>query len=138
MSDKQRSYQIARDYLAAVTAGDLPDALLTPDMTAWITTGGTMDKASYQAAIRMLKIMCATPLVFAVQALTADEDRVVIETTSAATLISGADYRQTYIFVIRIRDSLIASIAEHYNALIVRETLMPLMADAAAKLAEQA
>lgn len=41
---KQDAYQVARSYFAAVTAGDLPDELLTDDMTGWITTGGTMDR----------------------------------------------------------------------------------------------
>lgn len=135
MADTQASHRIARAYLAAVTDGDLPDSLLTPDMTAWITTGGTVGKAAYQHMIHVLKAMCATPLAFTVQALTAEEDRVVIEATSEATLVDGEPYRQTYIFVIRIRDGLICSIAEHYNALIAQQKLVPLMPQAAARLA---
>jgi len=34
------NYAVAEAYLAAVTAGDLPDRLLTDDMTAWLTTQG--------------------------------------------------------------------------------------------------
>jgi uncharacterized protein len=132
---KDRNYQIARGYFAAVTAGELPDALLTPDMTAWITTGGTMDKASYQHVIRLLAAMCVEPIAFTIDSLTADEDRVVAEARSQAVLTSGEEYRNTYVFVFRIRDGRIASIAEHYNALIVEEKLMPLMAEANARLA---
>lgn len=135
MFDKEASYCIARGYFEAVTAGELRDEQVTPDMTAWITTGGTIDKATYQHMIRLLKVMCATPLVFTIQALTADEDRVVAEATSVGTLISGEEYRQTYVFLIRIRDGRIAAVAEHYNALISEEKLMPLMDEAAAKLA---
>jgi ketosteroid isomerase-like protein len=50
-------------------------------------------------------------------------------------LVNGEPYSNTYIFVIRVRDGRIAAIAEHYNALIVEATLMPviktIMADAA-------
>lgn len=138
MTDKETSYRIAQDYVTAVMAGDLPDAMLTPDMTAWITTAGTVSKQSYQRMIQMMKVMCATPLVFTVQAMTADEDRVVIEVTSAATLVSGEDYRQTYVFVLRLRDGKIAAVAEHYNALVAQEKLLPLMATAKAKIADQA
>jgi ketosteroid isomerase-like protein len=138
MFDKYQSYEIARSYFDAVTNGELPDAMLTPDMTAWITTGGVIDKASYQHMIRLLAAMCATPIAFTIQALTADEDRVVAEATSVGVLVSGEDYRQTYVFVLRIRDGKIASIAEHYNALIAQEKLMPLIAEAAAKVAAQA
>jgi len=132
MAEKETSYRIAHEFLTAVMAGDLPDVMLTPDMTAWITTGGSVSKRSYQRMNRMMKVMCATPLVFTVQAMTADEDRVVIEATSAATLVSGEDYRQTYVFVLRLRDGKIAAVAEHYNALVAQEKLLPLMAAAKA------
>ncbi len=132
---KAESYRLARAYFEAVTAGKLPDELLTPDMTGWITTGGTLDKAGYQHLVRLLSAMCATPIRFTIKSLTADEDRVIAEAESEANLISGEEYRNTYVFVLRIRDGRIASVAEHYNALIVNEKLMPLMERAAASLA---
>jgi ketosteroid isomerase-like protein len=132
---KAESYRLARAYFEAVAAGKLPDELLTPDMTGWITTGGTMDKAGYQHLVRLLSAMCATPIRFTIKSLTADEDRVIAEAESEANLISGEEYRNTYVFVLRIRDGRIASVAEHYNALIVNEKLMPLMERAAASLA---
>jgi ketosteroid isomerase-like protein len=131
---KEHNYQIARDYFAAVTNGELPDAMLTPDMTGWITTTGSMDKVAYQRLIRMLAKMCATPLVFTINALTAEEDRVVAEAVSHCTLVNGESYGNTYVFVFRIRDGKIASVAEHYNAITARDKLVPLMAEAAAKL----
>ena len=120
--------QLARAYFAAVTAGELPDELLTPDMTAWTTTQGTMDKAAYQGLIRLLARMCARPLAFTIDALTAEADRVVAEARSDGELINGQPYANTYVFVFRIRDGRIAHIAEHFNALIVQQTLIPLMA----------
>lgn len=135
MDAKAQNCQIARDYFAAVTAGELPDAMLTSDMTGWITTGGqTLDRAQYQNAVRLLSAMLEGPLQFTIQALTADEDRVAAEATSVGTLINGEEYRQTYVFILRIRDGKIASVAEHYNAIISQEKLVPLMALAAAKL----
>lgn len=132
---EHRNYQLARDYFAAVTRGELPDDLLTPDMTGWITTGGTMDKASYQRLIRLLAAMCDGPLAFTINSLTAEDDRVVAEAQSEGRLINGEAYRNTYVFVFRIRDGRIASVAEHYNALIAQEKLVPLMKDAAARIA---
>ncbi|MCE7798316.1 nuclear transport factor 2 family protein [Sphingobium sufflavum] len=138
----QAHHQLARDFFAAVAAGDLPDALLTADMTAdmtgWITTGGTMDKARYQYLIRLLAAMCDGPLRFTIHALTAEDDRVVAEVESEGRLIDGAAYRQTYVFVLRIRDGRIAAVAEHYNALVAQEKLVPLMAAAARKLERDA
>jgi hypothetical protein len=119
---------VAEAYLAAVTAGDLPDSLLTDDMTAWLTTQGPVSKAAYQGAIRLFARMAQSPIRFTVDALTAQDDRVVIEAHSQATLINGEEYGNTYVFSIRVRDGRIAWIAEHFNALIAQEKLLPLAA----------
>ena len=119
---------LAQAYLAAVTAGDLPDSLLTDDMTAWLTTQGPISKAAYQGAIRLFARMAQSPIRFTVDALTAEDDRVVIEAHSQATLINGEEYGNTYVFSLRVRDGRIAWIAEHFNELIAQEKLLPLAA----------
>lgn len=118
---------LARAYFSAVTAGELPDSLLTADMTAWTTTQGTLDKATYRGLIKLLAKMCARPLAFTIQSLTAEDDRVVAEATSQGVLVNGEPYGNTYIFVFRVRDGRIAAIAEHFNALVTQEKLIPLM-----------
>jgi len=120
-------YQRVHDFFAAVSAGDLPDHLLTADMTGWITTGGTVDKAAYQGMIRMLARMCATPIRFTIDSITAEEDRAVAEAHSECVLVNGEPYSNTYVYVFRFRDGRIASVAEHYNALVASEKLVPLM-----------
>ncbi|MBW8785740.1 MAG: nuclear transport factor 2 family protein [Novosphingobium sp.] len=122
-----QSHALARAYFAAVTAGELPDDLLTPDMTAWTTTQGTLSKAMYQQMIRLLRRMCAEPLRFTIDAITAEDDRVVAEARSVGTLIDGSAYANTYVFAFRIREGRIASIAEHFNPLVVQEKLYPVM-----------
>jgi uncharacterized protein len=122
------NYAVAEAYLSAVTAGDLPDSLLTDDMTAWLTTQGPISKAAYQGAIRLFARMAQSPIRFTVDAMTAQDDRVVIEAHSQATLINGEAYGNTYVFSIRVRDGRIAWIAEHFNALIAQEKLFPLAA----------
>jgi uncharacterized protein len=126
MSDP--NYALAEAYLAAVTAGDLPDSLLTDDMTAWLTTQGPVSKSAYQGAIRLLARMCQSPVRFTVDAITAQEDRVVIEARSQATLVNGEEYANTYVFSLRVRDGRIAWIAEHFNPLVAQEKLVPLAA----------
>jgi hypothetical protein len=122
------NHAVAEAYLAAVTAGDLPDGLLTDDMTAWLTTQGTIPKSAYQNAIRLLARMCQSPIRFTVSAITAEDDRVVVEAQSQATLIDGQAYANTYVFSLRVRDGRIAWIAEHFNPLIAQERLYPLAA----------
>jgi ketosteroid isomerase-like protein len=119
--------RLVHAYFAAVTAGELPDALLTEDMTAWTTTQGTMSKAAYQEVIRLLARISKVPLQFTVDAITAEGDRAVAEARSEGVLIDGEPYANTYVFVLRIRDGRIAHIAEHFNALIVQEKMMPLV-----------
>jgi ketosteroid isomerase-like protein len=135
MTAYPQSHALALAYFDAVSAGELPDALLTDDMTGWITTGGTMDKARYRHLVRLLGAMCDGPLRFTIGSLTAEDDRVVAEARSVGTLVNGEPYENTYVFVLRIRDGRIASVAEHYNALIAQEKLVPLMAAAQARLA---
>jgi len=105
-------------------------------MTGWITTGGMVDKASYQHLVKLLAAMCDGPLRFTIKSFTADEDRVVAEAESKGKLINGQDYANTYVFVFRIRDGRLASVAEHYNALITQDKLMPLMEVAQGRMAE--
>jgi ketosteroid isomerase-like protein len=121
------NHQLVHDFFAAVAAGDLPDSLLTPDMTAWTTTQGRMEKAAYQHVIRLLGRMSAAPLTFTIDSITAEDDRVAAELHSEGTLINGEPYENTYVFVFRVRDGRIASVAEHFNALIVQEKMIPLV-----------
>lgn len=122
------NHAIAEAYLSAVTSGDLPDSLLTDDMTAWLTSQGTISKSAYQGAIRLLARMCQSPIRFTVDAITAQDDRVVIEARSQAPLIDGQQYANTYVFSLRVRGGRIAWIAEHFNPLIAQERLYPLAA----------
>lgn len=124
----QPHHDLARAYFAAVTAGELPDSLLTDDFSAWTTGTGPMDRARYQGAIRLLARMCAEPIRFTIDAITAEDDRVVAEARSTARLIDGQPYANTYVFSMRIREGRIAWIAEHMNLAIVHEKLVPLMA----------
>ncbi|BFM07794.1 nuclear transport factor 2 family protein [Halioxenophilus aromaticivorans] len=68
-------------------------------------------------------------LEFNIQSLTAEEDRVIAEaeSTSNATLIDRSSYTNSDVFIFRIRAGLIASVAEHFNAKIVIEKLVPLV-----------
>jgi len=123
----QASHRLVHEFFAAVTAGDLPDSLLTADMKAWTTTQGDMGKAAYQHVIRLLARISREPLTFTIDSTTAEEDRVVAEVHSRGTLISGEEYANTYVFVFHVRDGRIASVAEHFNALIVQEKMVPLV-----------
>jgi ketosteroid isomerase-like protein len=118
---------LVRAFFAALAAGELPDALLTDDMTGWSTTQGVMDKAAYQHVVGLLGRMVAEPLTFTIDAITAEGDRALAEARSAGRLVDGTEYANTYVFAFRFREGRICSIAEHFNALVVQETMIPLM-----------
>jgi ketosteroid isomerase-like protein/heme-degrading monooxygenase HmoA len=119
--------QLALDFIAAIQNGDMPDDLLTPDMTSWMTAAGTVNKSTYQNMIKMLSKVCARPLTFTIKSLTAEDDRIVIEAVSDGKLINGEGYRNTYVFVIRVQDGRIAAVSEHYDAALAKEKFAPLM-----------
>jgi uncharacterized protein len=121
------SHDLVRAFFAATSAGELPDTLLTDDMKGWTTTQGSMDKAAYQGLIKVLAKITSVPLSFTIDSITAEDDRAAAEVRSEGVLINGEPYSNTYVFTFRIRDGRISSVAEHFNALIVQQKLIPLV-----------
>jgi ketosteroid isomerase-like protein len=130
----QANRQIARDFFEALSRGEVPDSLLTPDMTAWTTSTGTWsDKARFQGGIKVLASIFDGGLIYRIDSLTAEEDRVAAEVQSSGTLIDGDQYHSRYVFMLRIRDGRIASVCEHNDPGPVRGKLMPLLQASLAK-----
>jgi ketosteroid isomerase-like protein len=127
------NHQLAQKFFAALSSGDVPDDLLTADMTAWTTTSGTTDKARYQGGIKLLASIFSGGLAYSVDSLTAEEDRVAAEVQSRGTLLNGDVFHNVYVFLIRIRNGRIASVAEHFNPAPVTEKILPLLQVAMSK-----
>ncbi|MET0240364.1 MAG: nuclear transport factor 2 family protein [Sphingobium sp.] len=131
------NHRIARDFFAALSAGDLPDALLTDDLTAFTTTSGDgIPKARYQGGIRMFVSLFKNGLHYIVDSLTAEDDRVIAEVHAEGTLVNEENFSNRYVFALRIRDGRIASIAEHFNPDPVRKQILPLLQVVMAKQAD--
>ncbi|MCJ8158553.1 nuclear transport factor 2 family protein [Sphingomonas sp. LaA6.9] len=129
----QTNHQIVRDFFAAISRGETPDALFTPDMTGWTASSGTSEKARFLGGIRLLTTIFSGPYHYSIKSLTAEDDRVVAEVHGSGMLVSGEAYANDYAFIFRIRDGRIASVAEHSDVALVREKLHPLLAAAMAK-----
>jgi ketosteroid isomerase-like protein len=125
--------QIAEAFFAALSAGSLPDDLVTEDLTAWTTTSGSMPGERYRGGVKLLQSLFPAGLAYTVDSLTAEEDRVAAEVQSRGTLSTGEDFHNIYVFLLRIRDGRVASVAEHFNPGVVREKIAPLMQAAMAK-----
>jgi ketosteroid isomerase-like protein len=129
------NHEIARKYFTAFFKGDLTDDLLTPDMSAW-TTLGPLEKAAYREAVRnvmSLFVGGAGSFTYTIDAMTAEDDRVVVEIRSNGTFTDGEPYANTYVFVLRIRDGRVASVAEHFNPLPFFDQMAPRLRPAEAR-----
>jgi uncharacterized protein len=123
----QSNHEIARAFFNALSAGAIPDELLTPDMTVWTTSSGMADRARFQYGIKLLASIFNGGLAYAIDTLTAEEDRVAAEVQSRGTLINGETYQARYVFMLRIRDGRIASVGEYADPGPVRDKLGPLL-----------
>lgn len=125
--------QLIRDFFDAIAAGNLPDEIVTPDMSFWSVTSGTSDRARFHGGVRMLAAIFAGTLTYVIDALTSEEDRVVAEVRSHGTLPDGEPFSNDHVFLFRIRDGRIARVSEYMNQFVVREKIVPLMQAAMAR-----
>lgn len=124
------NHKIARDFITAFFGGTLTDDFLTPDMTVWTTLGPLAEKATYVSTVKQIMSLFdggAGSLNYTIDAITAEDDRAVVEAHATGTFPDGTDYENTYVFVLRIRDGRIASVAEHFNPIPALEKLFPRM-----------
>jgi ketosteroid isomerase-like protein len=121
------NHQLVREFFAALSTGSLPSQLFTDDMSAWTTTSGKSPKEKYLAGVRILQSLFPAGLTYTIDTLTAEEDRVAAEVQSRGTLVNGEPFHNVYVFMFRIREGRIASVAEHFNPQIVREKIVPLL-----------
>lgn len=127
------NHEVARKFFAALSSGDLPDDLLTDDMTVWTTTSGTYGKARYQVGIRMLASVFSGGITYTVDSLTAEGDRVAAEVQGRGTLSNGETYHNFYVYILRIRAGRVAAVAEHFNPDPMLQKIGPLLREAIAK-----
>ena len=126
-------HRIVREFLAALSGGELADDMLTPDFSGWTVLSGPVDRATYQGAFKVFATIFAEGPALTIRSLTAEEDRVVAEFRSKGTLVSGEAYQNDYLFLFRIRDGRIAYVGEYFNPDIVREKIAPAIAAAMAR-----
>lgn len=121
-------HDLIRRYFAALASGDLSDDLFTDDMTAWTTSSGaSAPKARYQGGVKLLQSLFPEGLAYEIDSITVEDDRAAVEARSHGVLSNGEVFDNAYVFVFRIRSGRIASVAEHFNPIPVREKIGPLM-----------
>lgn len=131
------NHKIARDFFTAFFAGEMTEDFLTEDMSAW-TTLGPLDRMSYIASVKQVVSLFRGPnasFKYVIDAMTAEDDRVVTELHSSGNFEDGEPYEMDYVFVLRVRDGKVASVAEHFNPIPVLEKVFPRMKQAPATVA---
>lgn len=129
----QRNHQLVREFFLSIAKGEVPDNLVTQDMTFWSVNSGTADRARFQGAMKILSSIFSNTLTYDIESLTAEENRVVAEIKSHGTL-AGEPFKNTHVFIFRLRDDRIATVAEYMDQFVVREKIIPLMQAAMSKL----
>lgn len=126
-------HRIVREFFLAIAKGEVPDNLVTEDMTFWSVNSGTADRARFHGAMKILSAIFSGTLVYDIESLTAEEDRIVAEIKSHGTL-AGEPFNNTHLFLFRIRDGRIANAVEYMNQFVVRDKIIPQMQAAMSKL----
>jgi ketosteroid isomerase-like protein len=127
------NHQIVREFLAALSKGELKDDMLAPDFSGWTVLSGPVARATYQRAFAVFASIFSEGPTPTIHSLTAEDDRVVAEFRSKGTLRSGDAYQNDYLFLFRIRDGRIAYVGEYFNPDVVRAKIGPAMAAAMAE-----
>ena len=121
------NHDLVRTFFRALGAGTLSDDLFTSDMTVWTVSSGSADMGRFLGGARLLASIFNGTLVYTINSLTAEDDRVAVEAQSHGTLINGEPYHNTHMYLLRIRDGRIAAISEFMNQTLIKDKVVPLM-----------
>lgn len=120
--------QLVRAFFLALSSGDFPQQLLSADMTAWTLTSGDTTKDKFLNGVKLLAAIFGGSLVYDLEAITAEDDRVVVETTSHGFFADdGEAFNNVHVFVFGITDGRISRVAEYMNPSKVADQIVPHM-----------
>lgn len=119
--------RLALGFVAALSAGELPDHLLADDFAAWTTSARDLVRKQYQLQVRLRASVFRHCLAFAIDSVVAAGERVVVEAHGSGELVNGQAFESRFVFVLRVAEGRIAEVAEHFDPEPVRSRLLPLM-----------
>jgi ketosteroid isomerase-like protein len=106
--------RVIADFFACLNRDGMAAAIETfPQECRWWNTAGTSSKEQIRPFVEVLTAHLAAPLVFEIDAMTAEEDRVAVEARSRGLRTNGVQYANTYHFLFRLRDGRIVEVREH-------------------------
>lgn len=120
----ERNKQVAAEFFARFTAGDIVGALtlLTDDATWWISGkpealpfAGVYDKARLSRLFENMGKQLKSGLSITVKGAIGEGDKVAMEAESLGELTNGRTYRQQYHFLIEFREGKISHVKEYLD-----------------------
>lgn len=118
---------MARNFFQAISKGELPKSLITDDFCAWVMRSGEIGKDRFAMGAQLLATIFDGSLVYSIESLTTEDDRVVAEVKSNGTLINGKKFENVNVFIFRVRDGKFSSVKEYMDPIVVNEELAPLI-----------
>lgn len=123
--------ETAKKFLSAMGTGDVDTvkSVITADMMI-VTTGtslmsGTLDYNTILAIAGGISAVTKAGIAFKFLQLTAEEDRVAVETEGSSTMLDGTPYNNQYHFLIFFRDGKVCKMREYLDTKLVDAVLVP-------------
>jgi ketosteroid isomerase-like protein len=102
-------------------------------MKAWTVNAGDTPKEKFFGGCKLLAVIFDGSLRYTIDELTLQDDRAVAEVRSHGTTIKGEEFNNVHVFIFRLEEGKVASVAEFMNQQAVSETIVPLMQEVMSK-----
>ena len=123
--------ETAKKFLTAMGTGDADTvkSVITSDMTI-VTTGTSLMSVThdYNAILGVaggISAVTKSGIAFTFLNLTAEDDRVAVETEGKSTMLDGTPYNNQYHFLIFFRDGKVCKMREYLDTKLVDAVLVP-------------
>lgn len=100
MTHLEEQRRVAVEYVTRVAGGGIDERHYASDMTAWTLATGTMTREEFMPRLRRAVHVWTEPLVMTIDAVIAEPGRVVVQARSRGVLITGAEYTNSYMFLV--------------------------------------
>ena len=112
----------------SLATGGFGSVEFSPDFWAWTLTSGRLERSEFLRRVGLFSAVFEDSATIAVDTVTGDEDRVVVQFRVVGTLLTGAVYRQTAAFMVEFdARGRVRHWREYFDARIVAELLLPAM-----------
>ena len=128
MSDLEKNKQVARDFITALSTGDMPmlmnllDPAITFNLPNTGCLGGSLSLGEFGKIGALLAAACPNGIKLDLIDMTAEDDRVSCRVNGSAKTASGGDYNNHYHMLLKIRDGKIVETHEYMDTLLVEKT----------------